>query len=291
MNKADINIVIRTFNEEDWIYHTLTKVMSQDYPSFHVSVVDSGSTDSTLAIVDSFRKKHPENISIITVEKFIPGDAINRGAAAIESEFFVCLSAHCLPVEDDWLSKYVKFMRSHPEVAGVYGRQLPMSCTHPDDARDLMITFGPEERFNTLDPFFHNANSMIRRKVWLDEPFDSIAPHIEDRIWAKKVLQDDWLIAYLPTASVYHYHGIHQHSKNKSFRAQNVYRVMSELDDEADSAASAVAVLRDSLRIPMIVLVPVDMNDHHEVRQRIDIDEKVTRLSMLCYLSLRSTSQ
>lgn len=51
-------------------------------------------------------------------------------------------------------------------VAGVYGRQEPMSFSSDLDKRDLLITFGLDRRVQMKDSFFHNANSMIRREIY-----------------------------------------------------------------------------------------------------------------------------
>ena len=269
MNKISANIVIRTFNEEDWLRHCLSKVMNQAFEDFHISIVDSGSTDATLKIIESFSNNHPEKITFTTIEKFSPGDAINRGAELKASEFIVCLSAHCIPVNDNWLGNLVSFMRDHPGVAGAYGRQQPLSCTHPDDARDLMITFGAELKFQEVEPFFHNANSIIRSDVWDDEPFDAEAPHIEDRIWAKNILMRGWRTAYLPDAPVFHYHGLHQHGKHRSFRAQNVFRVMSELEDQ-QFETSALSLLKQTVMLPTVIIFPNSVSE-----QRWKIEENI----------------
>ena len=67
------------------------------------------------------------------------------------------LSAHCIPASRKWLSRMVKSIRQK-NIAGVYGRQLPLHSTSPDDARDLLVTFGNENKIQKKDPFFHNAN-------------------------------------------------------------------------------------------------------------------------------------
>jgi hypothetical protein len=74
------------------------------------------------------------------------------------------------------------------------------------------------------DYFFHNANSMIRRSVWTNVPFDEQINGVEDRDWARKVLARRHRIAYEPLAAVFHHHGIHQ-GLNPD-RAERVVRVI-----------------------------------------------------------------
>ena len=52
MNK--VSIIIRSKNEEQWIFSCLTRVINQTYENKEIVVVDSGSTDHTLSIVKPF---------------------------------------------------------------------------------------------------------------------------------------------------------------------------------------------------------------------------------------------
>jgi GT2 family glycosyltransferase len=76
---------------------------------------------------------------------------------------------------------------------------------------------------------FHNANSMIRRSVWMAVPFDEEISGVEDRDWARKVLARGYQIVYEPLASVYHHHGIHQGLDPD--RAERVVRVIQMIGD------------------------------------------------------------
>ena len=71
------------------------------------------------------------------------------------------------------LSRMVKSIRQK-NIAGVYGRQLPLHSTSSDDARDLLVTFGNEDKIQKKDPFFHNANSIIKKDIWNKINFDEI---------------------------------------------------------------------------------------------------------------------
>jgi len=267
--RPKVNIIIRTFNEEDWIKHCLLHSLDQAYDNFVITIVDSGSTDATLEIVEEYITQHPEKILLKTVDAFKPGNAINVGARAAGSDYFICISAHCIPENPKWISAYVEFMESHIEVVGAYGRQLPLSCTQADDARDLMITFGSEQRIIEKDYFFHNANSVIRTKFWLSSPFDDDVPHVEDRVWAKSVIEMGLKMAYLPQAGVYHYHGLHQHGTIKSFRAVNVLNVMHSLEGREGSRQTR-SLLGQNIDVPLVILVPVGGEGEAFVKRKLD---------------------
>jgi glycosyltransferase involved in cell wall biosynthesis len=184
-----------------------------------VVVVDNMSTDGTIAIAEEFGC----HIVRIDDRQFSFGRAINLGIAASTGELIAILSGHCIPVNEQWLSCFAAAF-TDDLVAGVYGRQEPLPDSDAFDKRDLWTTFGVERRIQMQDMFFHNANSIIRRRIWEDVPFDEEISGVEDRDWAKKVLARGHKIVYEPSASVYHHHGIHQ-GRNVA-RAERVVRVI-----------------------------------------------------------------
>ena len=221
MTKPLVSIIIRTKNEERWIGACLRAIFQQNYPRFEVIVVDNKSTDQTVAKARAF------DVRVVTIDEFLPGKAINLGARAAAGDILVCLSGHCIPVDPHWLENLVEEL-ADPAVAGVYGRQQPMSFSSPFDKRDLMLVFGLDRKVQVKDSFFHNANSAVRRDIWQKFPFDEDVTNIEDRLWGKQVISQGLKIVYAPDASVYHYHGIHQGLDPD--RAASVVRIMESID-------------------------------------------------------------
>jgi len=243
-----ISIIIRTKNEEDWIQHCLDMVFKQDYQDFEVILVDNNSSDHTVTVA----KRYPL-AKVINIDYFIPGDALNKGIQVSTGEYIVCLSAHCVPKEIGWLDKLLANFDNNPKVAGVYGRQLPVSYTEPLDKRDLLITFGRDKRIQKKDYFFHNANSMLRRDVWEKFPFDDQATNIEDRIWGKTVTDNDYYLVYEPSAEVYHHHGLHQ--GNPIERVRGVVSIIEDLDDDI---ANDLPIGMKPENIQIAAVVPVN---------------------------------
>jgi|APSaa5957512535_1039671.scaffolds.fasta_scaffold32695_2 rhamnosyltransferase len=199
-------------------------VFKQDYKDFEVILVDNLSTDKTIEKALQF------NITkVIACEDFRPGLALNMGIRESKGEYIVCLSGHCIPVNEKWLSNLMRNFNDE-EVAGAYGRQEPLAFTSDSDKRDLSIIFGLDRRTQKKDSFFHNANSMLRRKLWEEHPFDETLSNIEDRVWAETVLHKGYKIVYEPRASVYHYHGIY-HQGNEE-RCANIVRILETLKPE-----------------------------------------------------------
>lgn len=198
------SIVIRTLNEARYLDQVLEAVARQSYPApcREVVLVDSGSTDASLAIAE----KHGCRIVHIAREQFSFGRSLNVGCDAARGEYLVFISGHCVPTTNDWLWELVKPFRDEA-VAVTYGRQLG----------------GPESRFSEhclfekyfpasaaeahQAPFFcNNANSAFRRSAWAAHRFDETLTGLEDMHLARILWEKGGRVSYSPSAGVYHYH-------------------------------------------------------------------------------------
>ncbi|MFY0592616.1 glycosyltransferase [Roseivirga sp.] len=240
-----VSIIIRTKNEEKWIGQCLKIIQSQIHKNYEVILVDNKSEDRT---VEKALHVIPD-LKLVSIDKYLPGDAINKGIQASTGDFIAILSAHCLPLSENWISQLISNFEDE-KVAGVYGRQVPMKYTSPTDKRDLLITFGLDKKIQYRDTFFHNANSMIRRSIWEETPFDGKVTNIEDRVWGKEMISQGKVLIYDPDAPVYHYHGIHQN--NIKSRYSNVVRILEELQLDPD-VLTAKALDPNELEIVSII--------------------------------------
>ena len=227
LKAPEVSIIVRTYNEERWIGHCLGAIFNQDFDNFEVILVDNNSTDHTVEVA----KRYPVS-AIVKIDKFFPGKALNDGIRASTGNYIVCISAHCIPKDEQWLRNLYNNFDENEKLAGVYGRQLPLSYTSDADKRDLLIAFGQDKKVQVKDYFFHNANSMLSRAIWDEFPFEEDVTNIEDRIWGKLVIEAGYKIIYEPSASVYHYHGLHQHG-NSSDRAKGIATILDKLDAES----------------------------------------------------------
>ena len=217
MTQPKVSVIIRTKNEERWIEPCLKMVLNQTHENVEVVIVDDRSTDRTLDRARRYPGGTPG------IDEYYPGRALNEGIRAAEGSIVACLSAHCIPVNELWLSELIAPLQNE-QVAGAYGRQEPLPFSSDADKRDLLTVFGLDAKLQTKDPLFHNANSALRRVTWDIFPFDEMVTNLEDRVWGQKVISEGLKIAYTPDARVYHWHGIHQGLDSK--RARGVVRVL-----------------------------------------------------------------
>lgn len=195
-----VSIVIRSKNEEGFIGQVLEKVFSQDFREpFEVLVLDSGSADKTLQIVSRF----PVRLYQTDLRAFTFGRALNYGASLAVGDYVVYLSAHCVPVNNQWLAKLIAPLEDEAVVA-TFGRQEPVMGVNLIEELELSAVF-PQDPDRPPMSIFSNANCAIRRWVIEKYPFDEEIPASEDFLW-RKLLPEEMRSVYVSTASVYHSH-------------------------------------------------------------------------------------
>ena len=112
------SIVIRAYNEEKHVGRLLEGINQQTVKDVDVVLVDSGSTDSTISIAESFGAR----IVNIRPEEFTFGRSLNYGVGEAKREFVVIASAHIYPVYPDWLETLLRPFQDDT-IALTYGKQ------------------------------------------------------------------------------------------------------------------------------------------------------------------------
>ena len=218
-----VSIIVRTKNEDFWIGKCLNEIFNQKYKNFEVILVDNNSKDKTISIV----KKNFPKVKIINYKSkiFLPGKALNLGIKKSKGSLVAMISGHCIPKNENWLNNLVQNFKNL-DVIACYGRQEPSDISEPNDVRDLTYLFGLDKKIQIKDPFFHNANSMIRKSTWKKNQFDETIKHIEDRLWASLVLKNGKKIIYEPNSSVIHFHGVGHHGNLK--RVSTISKILKK---------------------------------------------------------------
>jgi glycosyltransferase involved in cell wall biosynthesis len=104
-----VSVVIPTFNRGWIIQEAVESVLAQDFDDFEVIVVDDGSTDDTLDILDAYK----DRIHLLRQDNKGVSAARNKGISASSGRFIAFLDT-----DDLWLpgklSIQMAFFESHP---------------------------------------------------------------------------------------------------------------------------------------------------------------------------------
>jgi glycosyltransferase involved in cell wall biosynthesis/D-arabinose 1-dehydrogenase-like Zn-dependent alcohol dehydrogenase len=198
----ETSIVIRSFNEAEYIGDVLEAVEQQEYRDFEVILVDSGSTDGTLEISEEY----VDNIEFVAPQNFTFGYSCNVGCKAASGEFVSFLSAHAVPTDDQWLGTMIENLYES-DVAMTYSNQVGAEETKFSERRLFNELFPEERKWQTgSDYWANNASSVIKKELWEEHQFDEYLTGHEDIKWAKHFIDRGYAVVYEPDACVYHIH-------------------------------------------------------------------------------------
>ena len=203
MGEASVrcSIVIRAYNEEKHIGRLLAGVLEQSVKDVEIILVDSGSTDATVAIAS----RYPVQILSIDPTEFTFGKSLNLGCAQASGEYIVISSAHVYPVYPDWLERILAPFEDE-QIGLVYGKQRGDQSSKFSE-RQVLASWFPDDSMKHQDhPFCNNANAAIRRVLWEQHPYDEKLPALEDLEWATWAMQEGYYVSYVADAEVIHVH-------------------------------------------------------------------------------------
>lgn len=189
------SVVIRARDEAASIGRTLSLLAAQS-AEHEVVVVDSGSTDRTVAIA----REH--GAQVIEVASFTFGGALNTGTEATRAPVVVSLSAHAFPTDPEWLARVAAWFED-ATVACAFGETRdahgdPLAAPVRQDA--AMLRAAPHWGYS-------NGAGAFRRALWEQRPFRADMPGTEDREWSLWAMEAHGAVCVLdPALAVEHDH-------------------------------------------------------------------------------------
>ncbi len=196
-----VSIVIRTFNEEKHLGSLLEAIRHQSFRDFEIILVDSDSTDRTLAIA----ARYPVQIQHIQPADFTFGRSLNTGLRAAKGEVAVIASAHVIPLDTSWLKNLVAPFNDLM-VAIAYGKQRGDGGSKFSEAQHFIKWFPEKSNLNQEHPYCNNANLALRLSIWKTNSYDETLTGLEDLALASALREQGYKIAYVADAGVVHLH-------------------------------------------------------------------------------------
>ena len=217
------SIVIRAYNEEKHIGRLLEGIKQQTIKDVEIILVDSGSTDRTVSIAESFGAR----VVRIPSAEFTFGRSLNFGVRAATRDFVVIASAHVYPVYPDWLESLLRPFEDE-RVALTYGKQRGPDVAKYSEQQIFHQWYPDTSDLNQPTAFCNNANAAIRKSLWEKNPYDETLTGLEDLAWAKWAKEQGHKIAYVADAEIVHVHnetprGVFNRYRREAMALRRIY--------------------------------------------------------------------
>jgi rhamnosyltransferase len=196
-----VSVVIRAFNEEKHLGNLLEAITRQTYQDYEIILIDSGSTDRTLAIA----ARYPVRVEHIRPDDFTFGRSLNLGLSVAQGEIAVMASAHVIPLGNDWLEKLIAPF-ANSKVTLAYGKQRGADGSKFSESQHFLRWFPEHSDLDQHHAYCNNANLALRLSLWKQQPFDESLTGLEDLAWSSSMRAQGYKIAYVAEAGVAHIH-------------------------------------------------------------------------------------
>ncbi len=99
-----ISVIVPVYNVEDYLEECINSILSQTYTNLEILIVDDGSTDNSLAILQDFSQRD-SRITIFTKENGGLSSARNRAIDEAKGEYFTFIDS------DDYIEEnYIEYL-------------------------------------------------------------------------------------------------------------------------------------------------------------------------------------
>lgn len=116
-----IDVIIPTYNRATLIERAVRSVLAQSCADFHLYVVDDGSTDETLVVLNKYAN-HPK-VTLLKQENEGVSSARNLAVKSGDSEWISFLDS-----DDEWLPNKLKlqtdYIKGHPEIRFLHAEEI-----------------------------------------------------------------------------------------------------------------------------------------------------------------------
>lgn len=273
MSNIRATVFIPTYNGERYIAEILKSIFNQSVDfDYEVLVIDSGSRDKTVEIVESYTKEY-SNLVLhqISNKGFGHGKTRNLAAEMAKGEFVVYLTHDATPAHGRWLYEMIRPFEINKNIVGVMGKQIPRVHCFPllkYEINHVFNNFGPDfgttmfykddfiqdQAVYDAVGFYSDANSAARKDFLIGEiPYQNVS-YAEDQLFGRDIINKGYYKAYAPRGSVVHSNdfSVSEYSKrmfDETLALRKTGISAGRLSGPAAIKLTARGIVGDSLRI------------------------------------------
>ncbi len=204
-----ISIVIPLYNKEDFILQTISSVLNQSFPLFEIIIVNDGSTDNSVAQIESL---NDARIHLVSQPNAGVSAARNHGIALAKYDLIAFLDA-----DDYWHPNFLAYslevLQQNPgvHIVGCNFIRVALGEEKQHSSEPLKYRLINNYFLNALrEPLFCSSATVVRKSVFLKvSTFDTGLTSGEDLdLWFRIMLYFDG--AFIENNLAYYTYAIHQ---------------------------------------------------------------------------------
>ncbi len=168
MKSQCVTVVIPCFNHEKYVEDSIRSVMSQTYGNMELVVVNDGSTDNSLAVINALQREY--GFIVIDQENKGVARAVDAGFRCTSGEFFMSFDSDDVMLPGR-IEKQVAYLNAHPE-AGCCGANFHYIDSQgnaiPGATFKTSASYKFKDIFENIKVWLGGPTSLFRRQAILD---------------------------------------------------------------------------------------------------------------------------
>ncbi len=207
-----VSIIIPIYNVEKYLNDCLDSVFCQSYKDFEVIAINDGSTDNSLKILESYKKEHSEQLTIIDQKNRGISASRNAGIEASKGKFIYFLDSDDF-IPSNMLEKCVQYFIDHDVDSVFFNAVAFTDGINQDYAKNFDYTRKvPAGVYDNLSLFslfmegkyiVHPCCFMLNKETFKELRFPDGVIH-EDNYYTTKILMKQNTLSYVTQDVLYH---------------------------------------------------------------------------------------
>ncbi|MEC4990605.1 MAG: glycosyltransferase [Oscillatoria sp. PMC 1068.18] len=193
-----ISVIIPTYNAEKTIEETIQSVLSQTFTDLELIVINDGSTDSTLEVIN---RLEDSRLKVFSYPNAGGNVSRNRGLAKASGEYISFIDADDLWTPDK-LEKQLQALKENPQAGVAYSwtDRIDETGKFIGHGGSVSVTGDVLAELLIINFLSSGSNPLIRREAFLEVGnFDESLPGSQDRdMWLRLAARYHFVVVPLP---------------------------------------------------------------------------------------------
>ena len=164
----EVSVVMSAFNSEEFISDSINSILNQEFKDFEFIIVNDGSTDNTLSIINKYQKID-NRIKVINQKNCGIPKSLNNAVSVANSNFIARIDADDISLPSR-LSTQLKYLKSNSNLGFVFSSFILIDKSGKKIQKKIISTNSYQVRSNLLNGINNIAHSsvMFRKDLFFE---------------------------------------------------------------------------------------------------------------------------
>lgn len=148
-----ISIIIPVYNCEEYIEKCIESILNQKYKNFEIILINDGSTDNSLNLINEYKQNEPERIIVINQKNAGAGAARNKGIEIASGDYLTFIDSDDY-IKNDFLSTLLNYINGEDIIVSGYKKT--------DSNYNVLFSKEPENNYWSLFKYTTNWANLYK---------------------------------------------------------------------------------------------------------------------------------